>query len=116
MDEKDKVKSGIVQVKSGKVSVKDIRDLGHVIDREKANIGIFITLEMPTPPMKKEAIGKGFYKSPIGKNYPRIQIFTLKEILEGIKPKLPLKLDSFKKAKRFLKKPENFTIFETNTD
>jgi len=116
MDEKDKVKSGIIQVKSGKVSVKDIRDLGHVIDREKANIGIFITLEMPTPSMKKEAIGRGFYKSPIGKNYPKIQIFTLKEILEGVKPKLPLKLDSFKKAKRFLKNPENFTIFETNTD
>jgi len=116
MDEKDKVKSGIVQVKSGKVSVKDIRDLGHVMDREKANISIFITLEMPTSSMKKEAIGKGFYKSPIGKNYPKIQIFTLKEVLEGIKPKLPPKIDSFKKAKRFIKKSENFTIFETNSD
>jgi len=111
MDEKDKIKSAVVQVKSGKVSVKDIRDLGHVIDREKAKIGIFVTLEAPTVPMKKEALDKGYYKSPVGETYPKIQVLTLKEILEGEKPKLPLKLDSFKKVQRYRPKEENMEMF-----
>jgi site-specific DNA-methyltransferase (adenine-specific) len=111
MDEKDKIKSAVVQVKSGKVSVKDIRDFGHVIDREKAKIGIFVTLESPTEPMKKEALGKGYYKSPVGETFPMIQVLTLKEILEGEKPKLPPKLDSFKKAQRYRPKEENMEIF-----
>lgn len=56
-------KKAVIQVKSGNIGVKDIRDLGHVIDREKAEIGIFITLEEPTGPMKKEALQKGFFKN-----------------------------------------------------
>ena len=93
-------KKAIIQVKSGHVSVKDIRDLGHVIDREKAEIGIFITLEEPTAPMKKEALQKGFYKSDVmGKDYLKIQILTTKKLLEGKIPDIPLQIDIFKKAK-----------------
>lgn len=110
MDEKDKIKSVVVQVKSGKASVKDIRDLGHVTDREKAKMGIFITLESPTDPMKKEALSKEYYESPSGEQFPQIQVLTVKEILEGKKPKLPPKLDSFKKAKRFSPNAENLDL------
>ena len=81
-DEKDKVQKVIVQVKSGHVSVKDIRDLGHVIDREGSEIGIFITLEEPTKPMIKEAVQKGFYKSVSGGQYPKMQIKTIEELLK----------------------------------
>jgi hypothetical protein len=31
-----------------------IRDLGHVVDREKAKIGVFITLAEPTKPMQRK--------------------------------------------------------------
>lgn len=89
MDEKDKVKKAIISVKGGGTSVKDIRDLGHVIDREKAEIGIFITLEQPTRPMETEAVTKGFYHSPLGKDYPRIQILTIEELLDGKAPYVP---------------------------
>jgi site-specific DNA-methyltransferase (adenine-specific) len=89
MDEKDKVKKAIISVKGGGTSVKDIRDLGHVIDREKADIGIFITLEQPTRPMETEAVTKGFYHSPLGKDYPRIQILTIEELLKGKSPDIP---------------------------
>lgn len=93
-------KKAIIQVKSGHVGVKDIRDLGHVIDREKAEIGIFITLENPTRPMQKEGLDKGFYKSEImGKKYNRIQILTIEELLSGKKPDIPLQMDITKKAK-----------------
>jgi site-specific DNA-methyltransferase (adenine-specific) len=84
MDEKDKIKKAIVSVKGGKnIHSNMIRDLGHVIDRENAEIGIFITLENPTKPMETEAIEKGFYNSPLGKSYPKIQIITVEDILKG---------------------------------
>lgn len=89
MDEKDKVKKAIVQVKGGDVSVSQIRDLSGVIDREKAEIGIFITLEEPTKPMIKEAVSKGYYNSPLGKDYRRMQILTIDELLSGKKPDIP---------------------------
>ena len=82
-DEPDKIKRAIIQVKSGNVGVKDIRDLAHVIDREKAEIGIFITLEPPTKDMEKEAVIKGFYESPSGRKYSRIRIKTIEELLDN---------------------------------
>ena len=44
----------VVQVKSGKVSVKDIRELKSVVDSQDAVIGVFITLNPPTRPMLKK--------------------------------------------------------------
>jgi site-specific DNA-methyltransferase (adenine-specific) len=89
MDEKDKIKKAIISVKGGGTSVKDVRDLGHVIEREKADIGVFITLEKPTRPMLEEAAMKGFYRSPLGRDYPRLQILTVEEILGGKTPEIP---------------------------
>ena len=55
----------IISVKGGEhVSVNMIRDLGHVIDREKAKVGVFITLSPATKPMEIEAIKAGFYEPP----------------------------------------------------
>jgi site-specific DNA-methyltransferase (adenine-specific) len=111
MDEKDKVKKAIVQVKSGNVSVSQIRDLEGVIDREKAEIGIFISLEPPTRPMTTEAVSKGFYKSPFtGKDYQKIQLFTIEELMSGKKPNIPHSLSPFqipsKSKKREVETPK----------
>lgn len=66
----------IVSVKGGdNVGVTMVRDLGHVVDREKAKIGVFITLVEPTGPMKTEAVKAGYYETPYGK-FPKLQIFT----------------------------------------
>jgi len=89
----------IVSVKGGdNVNVAIVRDLAHVVDREKAKIGVFITLAEPTGPMKTEAVKTGFYETLYGK-YPKIQILTIRELFEGKQPHIPL-LDasSFKKA------------------
>jgi adenine specific DNA methylase Mod len=73
----------IVSVKGGdNVGVAMIRDLGHVIDREKASIGLFITLVEPTRPMKEEAIKAGYFET-LGSNFPKIQILTIKGLLDG---------------------------------
>ena len=38
------------------MSVAMVRNLAHVVERENAKIGVFITLANPTAPMKTEAI------------------------------------------------------------
>ena len=91
----------IVSVKGGgNVSVPMIRDLGHVIDREKAKVGVFITLAEPTGPMRTEAIKAGFYETEYGK-FPKIQILTVAELFAGKKPQLPWRdPGAFRKAAR----------------
>ena len=77
-------KKAIVSVKGGQnVSVAMIRDLVGVVEREKAAIGIFITLVEPSKPMASEALKAGFYESPNGKAYQRIQILTVGDLLDG---------------------------------
>ena len=90
MDEKDKIKKAIISVKGGhNANVSMIRDLAHVIDREKADIGIFISIDEPTRPMVEEAAMMGFYHSPLGRDYPRIQILTIAQIMAGTKTQYP---------------------------
>jgi site-specific DNA-methyltransferase (adenine-specific) len=75
----------VVSVKSGdNISVAMVRDLAHVINREKADIGLFVTLTPPSKPMIAEAAGMGFYVSPLsGAKYPRLQILTIAGLLAG---------------------------------
>src|SRR4029453_6705571 len=56
-----KSKQIILSVKGGGTSVKDVRDLRGVIDGEKAEQGVLITLHEPTTPMYAEARGGGLY-------------------------------------------------------
>ncbi len=91
----------VVQVKSGKVSSRDVRDLVGTLDREKAVIGILITLQPPTRDMLKEAVSAGFYKSQWG-NFPRLQILTVEDLLAGRAAALYPRLNAatFKRAAR----------------
>lgn len=80
----------IFSVKGGEnISVKDIRDLRGVIEREKAALGVFISLEQPSKPMMSEAAAAGFYQpgeleSMVDKTrYPRIQVLTIEDLLGG---------------------------------
>lgn len=87
-DEKDnakaKTKQIIISVKAGHVSVPHIRDLRGVVERENAEIGVLLSMEKPTKPMRTEAASAGFYKSPWQKDpYPRLQILTIEELLNG---------------------------------
>ncbi len=57
-----------------------------------AAMGPFLTLEEPMAPMKRAAAQAGYCHSELsGKDYPRLQILTIRELLdEGRKPLLPL--------------------------
>ncbi len=100
-DNSGKAKRVIVSVKGGGVNVSQIRDLGHVIERENAAIGVFLTLEKPSKPTLQEAAEKGFYHSPgWNKDYPRLQILTVEDILAGKNVDLPPNLQTFTTARR----------------
>jgi site-specific DNA-methyltransferase (adenine-specific) len=102
-DDLGKAKKIAVQVKSGNVTVSQIRDLKGVMEREKAEMGAFLTLEKPTAPMVKEAAAAGFYRSERYSNwkFPRLQILTVEEILEGKQLEYPkLTEATYKKAER----------------
>ena len=100
-DNTGKTKRVIVQVKSGKVKSGDIRDLVGTVDREKAVMGVFITLEGPSRDMNTEAASAGYYHSPLwNRDYPRIQILTIDELLNGKQVDMPQQVGTFKQAQR----------------
>ncbi|MCL4447876.1 MAG: hypothetical protein M1163_05735 [Candidatus Thermoplasmatota archaeon] len=68
--------------------------------REKADYGIFLTLEDPTDPMSKEAVVAGHIKTEGGTSIPKIQVLTIKELLEGKQPEFPFPPDNYNKAER----------------
>ncbi len=84
-DNTGKAKRIIVQVKSGSVRRDQIATLKGDMEREKAEIGLFITLEEPTEPMRQEAVSAGFYEPEHfpGQLYPRVQILTVESLLTG---------------------------------
>ena len=95
------MKKAIVQVKSGKVSSPHVRDLKGTVEREKAALGLFITLEEPTSAMRTEAVSAGFYHSDVWqKDYPKIQLRTIAELLDGNEFELPPHPSVYQAAER----------------
>ena len=97
-----KTKQIILSVKAGNTGVQHVRDLRGVVDREKADIGVLITMKEPTRPMRTEAASAGFYSSP-GWNtkHPRLQLLTVEQLLDGKQIDYPhITGTTFKKAPR----------------
>jgi hypothetical protein len=117
-DEKGLAKKVIVSVKGGEnITLTMLKDLIATVQGEKAQIGMFVTLTPPTKPMVKEAARAGFYDSPLGVSYPKIQILTVEGLLNGTeRPEYPLSTGSggvtFKRAKPELKDTKQRDLFE----
>lgn len=95
----DKPENIVVQVKSGHVGVKDIRELRDVVARQNAVMGIFITLSEPTSEMVKEVKATDPYVTKkLHLKFPKIQIVTIEQLLRGIKPELPETASAFEQA------------------
>ena len=91
----------VIQVKGGHVSVPQVRDLKGVVEREKAAMGVFISLEPPTGPMNSEAASGGFYHSDLWqRDFPKIQLRTVSEMLEGKGFELPNRPAAYQPAQR----------------
>ena len=108
----------IVSVKGGdNVSVSMVRDLIGTMSSNKADLGFFVTLAEPTKAMITEATKAGFYRAANGKDYPRVQIFTIEDLLSGAKKPEYLDLSlgdiTFKRAEKesvVVSQPELFSI------
>lgn len=73
----------IFQVKSGLVQRADVAALRADMERERAMMAVLITLEKPTPTMIEDAKAAGLYRQEdTGRNHDRIQLVTIREILE----------------------------------
>ena len=74
------------------------------VEREKAQLGLFVTLVPPTQPMVSEAASAGFYESPAHGAFPKIQILTIEGLLDGREqpryPDLARGGHTFRQAKR----------------
>ncbi len=78
-----------------------MRDLRGTLDREDAALGVFITLENPSAQMLAEAASAGVYHSPgWDKDYARLQILTIADLLTGAEIKMPPASITFKQAEK----------------
>ena len=70
------------------------------MEREKAALGLFLTLNAPTREMEREAAATGFYETG-GKKFPKLQILTAAQILDNRRPQVPFGFtEGYKKAER----------------
>lgn len=116
--EGDKPHQIILSVKAGHTNVAHVRDLRGVLDREKADIGVLISMQEPTSPMKAEAGKAGSFQSPWGK-HPRIQLVTIEELLNGRRldtPPLTQTNITFSKAPKAKDKSAQQASFDLGED
>lgn len=79
----------LTSVKGGKnVTPAMVREVRGVIEREKAELGLFICLDFPTLEMQREAVVAGFTQTPHGR-MPRLQILSIADWFAGRRPVLP---------------------------
>jgi len=89
-DASGKTKQVIFSVKAGHTGVAHVHELRGVIEREGAELGVLITLQEPTKPMRMDAAAAGFYHSPgWNTDHPRLQVVTVRELLSGTKVNMP---------------------------
>jgi site-specific DNA-methyltransferase (adenine-specific) len=107
--ESGETKQTVLSVKAGHTNVAHVRDLRGVIEREKAGMGVLITMQEPTKPMRTEAASAGFYDSPWGTKHPKLQILTVAELLAGKTVDMPPSRDlrTFKKAPKVKRKAKD---------
>jgi hypothetical protein len=72
----------IISVKGGALHATFVRDLIGAMQLEAAAMGVLISLEEPTGPMRKAAASAGHYQSHWGL-HPRVQILTIAELMGG---------------------------------
>lgn len=87
----EEIGKAVVQIKGGHVDRSQIAVLKGDVEREHADAGLFVTLEPPTGPMREEAVAVGSFGVDYapGKDFPKIQILTIEELLCDKKPDLP---------------------------
>ncbi len=95
----------LIEVKSGNVNVKNIREFIQVIEHQKAAMGIFVCFEeQVTKEMLKAAKLAGNYHygaTGYESDFPKIQITTVEDLMHGYLPQMPRSnITTFKSAQK----------------
>ncbi len=108
----------VFQVKSGGAKRDTVATLNSDRQREKAEFGILITMDNPTPSMRKEIIAAGKYYHPMmNREDDRIQIVTIAELLEGKRIDLPMaRIDIVKSAEDQSQSEAQVPLFKFQTE
>lgn len=100
-------KTGVISVKAGgNVNPGMVRDLGRVMARDGHDLGVFVTAALPTRGMEEEAHSHGLFETHFGgdvtqtQRYPKLQLFTLAELFQDRRPKLPPLVSPNRRAPR----------------
>ena len=90
-DNSGKPKRIVVQVKSGGVQRSQVATLKSDMERENADLALFVTLKTPSGPMEQEALQAGFYAPEAfpDHQFPKVQILTIEDLLSGTQPQYP---------------------------
>jgi site-specific DNA-methyltransferase (adenine-specific) len=92
----------VVSVKGGMRKHVDIKEVIGTVEQHKAQMGFLLSLEEPSDQMQKVAATAGYYTAPNGAKFPRIQILSVKGLLDGTErpryPSLDLGAVTFAKA------------------
>jgi len=75
----------LIEVKSGQVSVKNMREFVYVVNNKGASFAVFVCFEeFVTDPMRIRAKQEGYYEpDTFGNKYDKIQIVTVEDLLSG---------------------------------
>ena len=91
LENRSAVGQAVVSVKGGKrVEPAYVQQLIGAMGQRRAEMGVFICMTPPTPGMTKVAATSGSYEWPVtGTRYPRVQLLTIKELLDRKRPDMP---------------------------
>ena len=97
----------IIQVKGGHYTLESVQRLKATMDAEGAPLGVFIALKPPSKGMLSYAASLGKWQMPGSeRKYPVMQILTIEDYFNGIRPELPDTSATLKKAKREVRESE----------
>jgi DNA modification methylase len=111
IDEKGNSHRVLVQVKAGFANPANVRELIGTVESQKAAMGLLISMRDPSRAMLDVANQSGTYSYQInGATYPRVQIITVDQLLQGMRPELPTALLPYFQAPRHYEKPNQSTL------
>lgn len=106
----------LIEVKSGNVGVKNIREFIQVVEKQRADMGVFVCFrDQYSSGMASEARQAGYYQQDVYEDkYQKIRVTTVEDLLDGYELTYPKMLvTTFKSATDKLIKPyEHGNLFE----
>jgi DNA modification methylase len=103
----------LVSVKGGKDrSPQHVRELVGTVESQKAQMGVLIILEDPTPGMQDAVDHGGTYTWEVTQQtFPRIQMITVHDLLAGKRPQIPAMLHPYPTASKAPAESAQFGLY-----